>query len=1159
MLIEDQELRELYAAASTEHLDNLEAGVLVLEKSPGSMDGMKELLRAIHSLKGDSRMLGVENAESLAQLVEALLKQVAAGQCEVTPELGDRFYWSLDALREVVREAVNGIPVEVDLLKVMTQLMEAEVVNTSSDVSPSVEAITAQPSEEISLAAKWDEVLNGFADTSMTEAGFAEVELSEAEALAEAELQAAASLTADALEDQLLEPDASISDSPELVESVAPVVGTDELSAVAANVAVEAHQAAMAEGLEIPDAAETTPEQASLVDAFFQLAGEMAAGAVATEADDQAAIDSLLAEAALENAAAATGLADAIVTDASSTVDPWTAVEHMVGDEPIPGPEVLPEQGFASEPIALPIEPSTSNEGMADAYDGFIDDDELRGLYEAASGEHLAALEMGCLQLEKSPEDFSQFKALLRAAHSLKGDSRMLGVEDAEALTHQLESLLQEIEQGQRSVTPALCDRLYAGIDGLRQIAHGAVHGPSPQLSLDEMMSRLMGAEDPAAEATLEAAGLSVASATLSIDPAPATVEVELIADQLLEPQSAQTQPTVEFAQPKPTTQPAPSQEQKPTASPAIDTIRVASSKLDTLVTQVSELAVTKRRIVEWSDQVTAMLDLWEGWSQDAFAQRNIFSRIQDELAPETAQLLTGLQEKNLKKVETLGALVQRFRSQTSEGGARLDSISNDLEVGILNLRMLPLSNVFNLFPRMLRDLSKQQKKDIELLMEGGETPVDKRILEEIKDPLSHLLRNAVDHGIEQPEERAGFGKPSQASLRLRGFQRGSSIVIEISDDGRGLDLEKIKQTAVKRGLVDEVTLAKMGISEVHALIFEPGFSTKSTVTAISGRGVGMDVVKTNIERLKGSIVIDSTPGQGCTFRLTLNPSLATTDALILGVNNVSYALPIESVDRMVTVDREDIFTIKGNLATTIAGEAVSVAWLSDLLDLPTRVPDSVKEAERLSQKIPCIVVQVGSEKIGLFVDELRDQQEILLKRQSKLLKRVRNIAGSTILGNGEVCLVLNHQDLFLTTLKQNGAMEKFDKISASLEQKNRILLVEDSLPIRTQMKRILEGAGYLVTATVDGLDGYNMLRSEESSFDAIISDVEMPNLTGLELAIKVRSHSEYDDLPFILITTLAKEEDKKKGFDAGANSYITKGDFDQNLLLDTLQGLIRS
>ncbi len=1302
MLIEDQELRELYAAASTEHLDNLEAGVLCLEKSPCSACGMKDLLREIHSLKGDSRMLGVENAQSLAQLVEALLKQVDAGQSEVTPEFGDRLYQGLDALREVVCEAVNDIPVEVDILAVMTQLMEATVVEKPAEASATVEADTAdtavteaglaevavldgaaEPNEAAlqaeasltvdeleldlpeavsplaefpggeedsvdhqaalaadmptSVASKQVEVADGVESLAVEET------TPEQAALADAFLKLAGDLaaeTADAddagLEESLLatSPDDEVVETADqnLAESASPAVDVwdalepaaleEEIhvpelalidssivdadageapelgqaldglsdfveaevteaevaeaetevaqqSTVAADMAVVAHQSAVAEGIEIPAAEEATPEHAAMADAFLQLAGDMAAGIALTETDDSAAVEALLAT-------ASSSIANATTTDQSeiespaSAVDAWDAVEAMVGDEALPVQEMVPSHRVSEEIVSEDGAPTV--EAVAGSYGGFIDDLELRGLYEAASAEHLATLEMGCLHLERNPEDFSQFKELLRAAHSLKGDSRMLGVQDAESLTHQLETLLQEIEQGQLSVTPALCDRLYAGIDGLRQIARGAVHGNVPELTLDQMMDRLMGAGD--AEQVMEAQGLAIAEATQSnatqalqlIEPAaPQPVESTVESLPAIEQrtvESAVAEPTgSEPVQPQPKlAKSTPRERSTPTAS-AVDTqtIRVASAKLDNLVTQASELAVTKRRIVEWSDQVTSMLDLWEGWSQDSFAQRNIFSRIQEELPPETAQLLRNLQEQNLKKVETLGTLVQRFRSQTSEGGARLDAISNDLEAGILSLRMLPLSNVFNLFPRMVRDLSRQQQKNIDLQLEGGDTQVDKRILEDIKDPLSHLLRNAVDHGIEQPEERAARGKASQAVLSLRGFQQGSSIIIEIQDDGRGLDVEKIKQTALRRGLVDEARLAQMSSTEIHALIFEAGFSTKTTVTEISGRGVGMDVVKTNIERLKGSIKVDSEPGTGCTFRLTLNPSLATTDALILTVNQVSYALPIESVDRMVTVDREDIFTVKGNLATTIAGESVSVAWLSDLLGLPTRIPDSAKEAERLSQKIPCVVVQIGADKIGLFVDELLDQQEILLKSQSKLLKRVRNIAGSTILGNGEVCLVLNHRDLFLTMLKQNGAIEKFDQVSASLEQKTRVLLVEDSLPIRTQMKRILEGSGYLVTATVDGQHGYNTLRAEESSFDIIISDVEMPNLTGLELAAKVRMHAEYSDLPFILITTLAKEEDRKRGLDAGADAYLTKGDFDQSLLLDTLKGLVRS
>lgn len=416
--------------------------------------------------------------------------------------------------------------------------------------------------------------------------------------------------------------------------------------------------------------------------------------------------------------------------------------------------------------------------------------------------------------------------------------------------------------------------------------------------------------------------------------------------------------------------------------------------------------------------------------------------------------------------------------------------------------------------------------------------------------PLTHLVRNAIDHGIESAAERMAMGKPETATLRLRAFQLGSSIAIELTDDGRGLELAKIQETALRRGLHTKAELDRMTTSQVQSLIFAPGFSTRTQVTEISGRGVGLDVVRANVERLQGTIQVRSIPSQGCTFQLTLSSSLTTTAVLIVEVNQHPYAIPLEFVDKMISVTPGQIFTMEGHPTITEQDQPLSVLWLRDVLELPAE--QDRRKTERTN--IPCVILQIGSERLGLFIDQLVDQQDIVLKPQSKLLKRIRNITGATILGNGEICMVLNPQD-FLQSTQGVADLTFFEHLSGTVTSK--VLLVEDSIPIRTQMKRILQGAGYEVTAAVDGQEGLEKLQVEH--FDAVVSDVEMPNLSGLEMTSQIRQRQEYQQLPIVLVTTLAKEEDKRRGSEAGANAYLTKGNFDQTILIDTLRRLIAS
>ncbi len=417
-----------------------------------------------------------------------------------------------------------------------------------------------------------------------------------------------------------------------------------------------------------------------------------------------------------------------------------------------------------------------------------------------------------------------------------------------------------------------------------------------------------------------------------------------------------------------------------------------------------------------------------------------------------------------------------------------------------------------------------------------------------------HMIRNSIDHGIETPQEREKFGKPPTATIRLRGYQTGNSIGIEIVDDGRGLDNESIKRTALRHGVCSSEELAKMSVNQIQSLIFAPGFSTRTEITELSGRGVGLDVVQSKVEQLKGAIAVESTRGLGCTFRLQLNTTLTTTHVLIVEVNSASYAIPIDFVQTTLLVARSQIFATGGCQTIAIDGQPVSVAWLTDLLQLPLTVPTSPKAAEASAKLLPCIVLQIGTERLGLLVDALLDQQNVVLKPQSKLLQRVRNVSGATILGTGEVCMILNPQDLLKSVQKKTGKGTISQEFLQEVK-KPAILLVEDSITIRTQVKRILEGAGYDVTAAVDGLDGFNKLKSR--NFDAVVSDIQMPNIDGLLLTAKIRQQKEYTELPIILVTTLASDEDKKRGADAGANAYLTKGNFEQKLLLDTLKRLI--
>ena len=759
----------------------------------------------------------------------------------------------------------------------------------------------------------------------------------------------------------------------------------------------------------------------------------------------------------------------------------------------------------------------------------FIEDEEMREIYKISASEHLQKLEAGLLHLEKHPDDRERLEEVLRSAHSMKGDSRMLGVQEVESIAHQMEQVLGKLREDERALQGGMSDRLYQAVDAIAKLVSEAVTGAASGVNTLKVLAQLMGAQSdrslPQQEGTSEA---EQPKTNLPQKPVSRSEQKTVLQKE----QSTDVGSKVSHSQPG-----------IGIKNYRIESVRVATRDLDALMTQAGELTVTKIRMATHLDQIEEIVTLWEEWSRHTNANKFVVE----------GSFRDNFQEKNEEYLEYLGAFANKLRTRVSEDVARLETIASELDSGIRTLRLLPLSTIFNLFTRVVRDLSRQQGKQVELVIEGGDTKADKRILEEMKDPLMHMIRNSVDHGIETPAERERQGKVTTATIWLRGYQTGNSIIIEIVDDGRGLDIEGIKQTALKRGNWSQAELDAMTPQQIQSLIFDSGFSTRKTVTEISGRGVGLDVVRSNIEKLKGSIEVKSTLGKGCSFRIELSTTVATAPVMIAAVNGRPYALPVEFVETTLLIHEYEIFTIEGRDTYAIDGEPVSLARLTDLLELGNGT--SSRENEK-DEQIPCIIIKVGQDRLGLMVDDLLDQQDAILKPQSKLLKRVRNVTGATILSTGEVCIVLNPQDLLKSVQKGSAPIRKAP-IAVADEKKSKpvILVADDSIAIRTQEKRILETAGYEVVTAVDGLEAYNKLRTRQ--FDAVVSDVQMPNLDGLSLAARIRQHKEYNELPIVLVTSLASEEDKRRGAEAGANAYLPKGTFSQEELVETLRRLV--
>lgn len=717
-----------------------------------------------------------------------------------------------------------------------------------------------------------------------------------------------------------------------------------------------------------------------------------------------------------------------------------------------------------------------------------IEDPELHKLFKAESAEHLARLDDGLLRLEKTPDDQALLEEVFRESHSLKGAARMLGLAQIEALAHGLESIFNAVRKGETPLTPEVIERMNVALVELRKHVQEALGSNNVESGMRnaELQSDSLNAElAPAQQPDIPHAAISI-------------------------PQSDTQHSTEPFR---------------------IETVRMETRKLDDLLTQVGQLTVIQGRS---QHRLAQMENLLEQWTAQVRSNR-----------------IAGLPVRQVEgeAQARFGGLLKAARNAHFDDNARLESTVNLLEEQVRSMRLLPLSTVFTLFPRMLRDLAREQGKEAELVLEGGDISVDKRLIEEMKDPLMHLIRNAIDHGIERVEERERLGKPRCGTVRVRAVRENSSVLLLVQDDGRGLDAVAIRQEAKKRGLQDDATLADMSMAQMQQLIFTPGFSTSSYVTELSGRGVGLDVVRVNVERMKGSIRLESAGGRGLTVQLRLPLSLATTRLLLANECGRLYGVPVDFVQTSRRIHAKDIFTLEGRSAVMLGDKPLIAVRLARLLELPAGEGGT-------PAILACIVLQVGDERLGLLTDELIAEEEVVAKPLGPPLQRVRNVSALAMLGSGEICAVLNPVDLLRSAHKSSG-VTRAAEVAETRRKTARpiVLLVEDSALIRAMEQRILGDGGYEVVTAVDGVDALNALGHR--SYAAVVSDIMMPNMDGLALTARIRAEPRYKNMPVILVTSLASDEDKRRGLDAGANAYIPKPSFDQRVLLETLKRMI--
>ncbi|MBN2781639.1 MAG: chemotaxis protein CheW [Campylobacterales bacterium] len=768
------------------------------------------------------------------------------------------------------------------------------------------------------------------------------------------------------------------------------------------------------------------------------------------------------------------------------------------------------------------------------------------------SFELVEKLDEDLVELESNPEDLELLNGIFRVAHTVKGASSFLNMDVLTHLTHHMENILNKARHGELVITPDVMDVILESVDLMKKLLE-TIRDTSTDAGLDvsacvARLDKIDGGdghvEAPVSEAPAPKEEVAAPAPVQEVQENEDEPDYDNMSDddvekeiaRLLEQRQAEDRakreakiaagesvptppPSPSDEEPKPTPKPTPAPPKPtPTAAPKRassrstdddedspkaaapakkqaapeQTIRVDVKRLDHLMNLIGELVLAKNRLIKINDD---MEDRYEG---------------------------------------------EEFLEELNQVVSIVSLVTTDLQIAVMKTRMLPVGKVFNKFPRMIRDLTRELDKKIDLQISGEETELDKSIVEEIGDPLVHIIRNSCDHGVEKPEVRAGLGKPEMGTIQLKAYNEGNQIVIQIDDDGKGLDAGMLKDRCLEKGLITEKEADIMSEKDAFALIFKPGFSTAAAVTNVSGRGVGMDVVKTNIEKLNGIIDIDSEVGVGTTIKLKIPLTLAIIQALLVGVQEETYAIPLASVMETVRISTDEIYTVEGKSVMRLREDVLSLVHIGDIFEVE-RIMES-------SDYAYVVVLGVGAQKLGLLVDTLVGQEEIVIKSLGEYLKGIDGIAGATIRGDGGVTLIVDVVALMEMARNVKTTTMISDATSGPSKTKSKdkpsdytIMIVDDSKTDRMIMTKALESLGVTLVEAVDGQDALSKLRDGSHDFDAMLIDIEMPRMDGYTLAGEIKKYNKYKNLPLIAVTSRTGKSDRMRGVEVGMVEYITK------------------
>ena len=772
---------------------------------------------------------------------------------------------------------------------------------------------------------------------------------------------------------------------------------------------------------------------------------------------------------------------------------------------------------------------------MSDDLSGFS----LYELFRTEAESQAAILNEGILALEQSGNAPAAIEPLMRAAHSLKGAARIVGMTAAERLAHALEEVFVAAQKGTRVLDSSHVDVLLASVDLLGEVSRIAEGGVEAWLS--EHGGRLE---------TQIVTLLAIESGTWVAPQAkPATGNTGYHTRHRRHAPAETAQASVRRRQPNQRPARAPRWQKSAAAGPVEPdrAVRVTAENLNRLMGLAGESLVQARQLRPLIDGVgqlrQAQTQLWDRLQK---LEHELSSLASEATEGSRAQLVAA-KHQVAQYLEQLDGRVERLEDHARRG----EDLSERLHHEVISSRLRPLVDGVRGFPRLVRDTARQLGIQVRYDLVGEQTGVDRDILEKLEAPLNHLIRNALDHGVELPDERRAAGKDPQATIRLEARHVAGTLQVRLSDDGRGIDPERVRAKVIDRALAPAAMAAKMTEAELFEFLFLPGFSTKSEVTSLSGRGVGLDVVQSMVQSVGGSVRLTSQLGTGTCFTLQLPITMSVIRALIVHIAGQPYAFPLSRLESIQRVDASTVETLEGRPFFTLNGESVGLVPATQVLDLP--------QTPSTTECLSVVVLSDRGSRFGVVVDEFLGERDLDVRPTDPRLGKIPNISTASVLEDGWPVLIIDVEDLVrsidnLLHGRRFKLAEAMASASAARRTK-RVLVVDDSITVRELERQLLESRGYAVDVAVDGMDGWNAVRSVE--YDLVVSDVDMPRMDGIELVSQIKRDSRLRALPVIIVSYKDREEDRIRGLDAGASSYLTKSSFHDQRFLDTVSDLI--